>query len=106
MAARGMRHAVPIFLPLSSPDSRIASTSVSATPRLFAASAGLIDAAGYVLGAIIAGELAGHLVQAHGFGPLWWVLFAVSAVTLIVAIVYWIAEERRRRLPLPATPAG
>jgi OPA family glycerol-3-phosphate transporter-like MFS transporter len=61
-----------------------------------AASAGLIDAAGYVLGAIIAGELAGHLVEAHGFTPLWRVLFVVSAVTLVVAVVYWVAEERRR----------
>jgi OPA family glycerol-3-phosphate transporter-like MFS transporter len=74
--------------------------------RAAAASAGLIDAAGYVLGAIVAGELAGHLVQAYGFGPLWWVLFGVSAFTLAVAVVYLRADERRRRLPLPDHPAG
>src|SRR3954447_23139823 len=39
-ADRLMRHDVPIFLPASSPDSRIDSTSASGTPSAFATSAG------------------------------------------------------------------
>ena len=63
-----------------------------------AASTGLIDAAGYLCGAIVSGEVAGHLVQRHGFAPLLGVLFWLSAATLAVSVVYWILEERRDRV--------
>src|SRR5207249_10550458 len=39
-ASRVIRQLAPIFLPLRSPDSSVASTSASFTPRAFAASAG------------------------------------------------------------------
>jgi OPA family glycerol-3-phosphate transporter-like MFS transporter len=60
-----------------------------------AASAGIIDAVGYFCGAIISGEVAGHLVKHYGFSPLLNVLFWLSAGTLAVSVVYWILEERR-----------
>ena len=45
-----MRHDVPIFLPLSSPFSSTASTSVSVTPRIWAASFGLRSSGAAVAG--------------------------------------------------------
>jgi OPA family glycerol-3-phosphate transporter-like MFS transporter len=62
--------------------------------RAGAASAGIIDAAGYLCGAIISGEVAGHLVKHYGFTPLLDVLFWLSAGTLAVSVVYWFFEER------------
>lgn len=72
--------------------------------RAAAASAGLIDAVGYLCGAIISGEVAGHLVKRYGFGPLLDVLFWLAAATLAVSVVYWVLEERQ--LNAPAEPAG
>ncbi|HUR55279.1 MAG TPA: MFS transporter, partial [Gemmataceae bacterium] len=60
-----------------------------------AASAGIIDAVGYFCGAIVSGEVAGHLVKRHGFTPLLDVLFWLAVATLVVSVVYWILEERR-----------
>jgi OPA family glycerol-3-phosphate transporter-like MFS transporter len=65
--------------------------------RAGAAAAGVIDAVGYFCGAIISGELAGHLVKNHGFAPLLDVLLGLSAITLAVGIAYWIVEEREIR---------
>ncbi len=70
--------------------------------RAGAASAGMIDAAGYFCGAVISGEVAGHLVKTHGFAPLLDVLFWLSAATLAVGVVYWLLEERQlNALPQP-----
>lgn len=63
--------------------------------RAGAASTGIIDAVGYLCGAVISGEVAGHLVKRHGFTPLLDVLFWLSAATLVVSVVYWRLEERR-----------
>jgi OPA family glycerol-3-phosphate transporter-like MFS transporter len=65
--------------------------------RAAAASAGLIDAAGYLCGAVVAGEAAGHLVKRYGFGPLLDVLVGMAAATLVIAVVYWVLEERQFR---------
>jgi OPA family glycerol-3-phosphate transporter-like MFS transporter len=62
--------------------------------RAGAASAGIIDAAGYLCGAIVSGEVAGHLVKHYGFAPLLDVLFWLSVGTLAVGSVYWYFEER------------
>jgi OPA family glycerol-3-phosphate transporter-like MFS transporter len=62
--------------------------------RAGAASAGIIDAAGYLCGAIISGELAGHLVKHYGFAPLLDVLFWLGVGTFAVSVVYWLFEER------------
>lgn len=67
--------------------------------RAGAASAGIIDAAGYFVGALVSGELAGRVVKHYGFGPLLDVLFWLSAATCAVSIVYWYCEERRLREP-------
>jgi OPA family glycerol-3-phosphate transporter-like MFS transporter len=77
--------------------------------RAGAASAGIIDAAGYLCGALVSGELAGHLVKHYGFGPLLDVLFWLSAGTLAVGIVYWYCEERllnRLTTPAPQSEVG
>jgi OPA family glycerol-3-phosphate transporter-like MFS transporter len=63
--------------------------------RAGAASAGVIDSAGYFCGAVVSGEVAGRLVKSYGFGPLLGVLFWLAAGTLVVAVVYWVLEERR-----------
>lgn len=60
-----------------------------------AATAGFIDAVGYLCGAVVSGEVAGHLVKRAGFGPLLDVLFWLAVVTLAVSIVYLILEERQ-----------
>jgi len=65
--------------------------------RAAAAAAGIVDAVGYLCGAVVSGEVAGPLVKAYGFGPLLEVLLGLSAATLGVAVVYWGLEERRRR---------
>ena len=62
--------------------------------RAGAASAGIIDAVGYLCGAIISGELAGHLVKHYGFAPLLDVLFWLGVGTFAVGVVYWYFEER------------
>jgi OPA family glycerol-3-phosphate transporter-like MFS transporter len=62
--------------------------------RAGAASAGIIDAIGYACGAIISGEVAGHLVKHYGFAPLLDVLFWLSVATFAVGAVYWYFEER------------
>jgi MFS transporter, OPA family, glycerol-3-phosphate transporter len=67
--------------------------------RAGAASAGIIDAAGYFIGALVSGELAGRVVKHYGFGPLLDVLFWLAAATCAVSIVYWYYEERRLREP-------
>lgn len=59
-----------------------------------AASTGIIDAAGYLCGAVVAGRVAGHLVKHYGFAPLLDVLFWLGVGTLAVAVVYWYFEER------------
>jgi OPA family glycerol-3-phosphate transporter-like MFS transporter len=64
--------------------------------RAGAATAGIVDAVGYLCGAIVSGEIAGRLVRAYGFDPLLEVLLGLAAATLLVAIVYWVCEERRR----------
>ncbi len=65
--------------------------------RAGAASAGIIDAFGYVCGAVISGEVAGYLVKKYGFAPLLDVLFGLAVGTLVVAVGYWFQEERRSR---------
>lgn len=68
--------------------------------RAGAASAGLIDAAGYLCGAIVSGEVAGHLVARSGsFTPLLEVLFGLSVATLAVSVVYLVFEERQLNAP-------
>jgi OPA family glycerol-3-phosphate transporter-like MFS transporter len=62
--------------------------------RAAAAATGLIDAAGYLVGAIVSGELAGHLVKQAGFAPLLDVLVGVAVLTLLAAVLYWWHEER------------
>jgi OPA family glycerol-3-phosphate transporter-like MFS transporter len=59
-----------------------------------AASSGIIDAAGYACGAIVSGEVAGHLVKHHGFAPLLDVLLWLGVATCAVSVVYWFFEER------------
>jgi OPA family glycerol-3-phosphate transporter-like MFS transporter len=68
--------------------------------RAAAASAGVIDGVGYLCGAVVSGELAGYLVNEYGFAPLLGLLFWLSVGTLVVAVGYWVCEERRGR------PAG
>lgn len=65
--------------------------------RAGAAATGMIDAGGYLAGAVVSGELAGYLVKHHGFGPLLGVLFGLTVATLAVAAWYWVEEERRFR---------
>lgn len=65
--------------------------------RAAAASAGIIDAVGYLCGAIVSGEIAGPLVKQQGFAPLLQLLAWLAAATLVVAVVYWRLEERRFR---------
>jgi MFS transporter, OPA family, glycerol-3-phosphate transporter len=65
--------------------------------RAGAATAGLIDATGYLCGAVVSGEVAGHLVKRHGFGPLLDVLFWLAVATAALAVVYWYYEERDLR---------
>lgn len=62
--------------------------------RAGAASAGIIDAIGYLCGAVISGEVAGHLVKHYGFAPLLDVLFWLGVATFAVSVVYWYFEER------------
>jgi OPA family glycerol-3-phosphate transporter-like MFS transporter len=62
--------------------------------RASAASAGIIDAAGYAGGALVSGELVGHLVKSRGFGPVMEVLFWVGVATCAAAAAYWYCEER------------
>ena len=62
--------------------------------RAGAASAGIIDAVGYLCGAVVSGEVAGHLVKHYGFAPLLDVLFGLGVGTFAVAVVYWYFEER------------
>jgi OPA family glycerol-3-phosphate transporter-like MFS transporter len=60
-----------------------------------AASAGIIDAAGYACGAVVAGDVvAGQLVKHRGFGPLLDVLFWVGVATCAAGAAYWYFEER------------
>jgi len=65
--------------------------------RAAAASAGIIDAVGYLCGAVISGEIAGPLVKQHGFAPLLQLLAWLAVATFVVAVVYWRLEERRFR---------
>lgn len=65
--------------------------------RAGAASTGIIDAIGYLCGAVVSGEVAGYLVKHYGFDPLLDVLLGLAVVTLIVAVAYWVTEERRFR---------
>jgi OPA family glycerol-3-phosphate transporter-like MFS transporter len=62
--------------------------------RAGGASAGIIDATGYLCGAVVSGELAPGLVKRHGFAPLLDVLFWLGAGTLAVGVAYWFFEER------------
>jgi OPA family glycerol-3-phosphate transporter-like MFS transporter len=63
--------------------------------RAPAATSGIIDAAGYTCGAVVAGDIvAGRLVKHYGFGPLLDVLFWLGVATCAVGIVYWFFEER------------
>jgi OPA family glycerol-3-phosphate transporter-like MFS transporter len=62
--------------------------------RAGGASTGIIDALGYLCGAIISGEVAGRLVKHYGFAPLLDALFWLGVVTLAVGVVYWVFEER------------
>ncbi len=62
--------------------------------RAGAASAGIIDAIGYLCGAIISGEVAGHLVKHYGFAPLLDVLFWLGVATFAISVVYRFFEER------------
>jgi len=73
--------------------------------RAGAASAGIIDAVGYTGGAIVSGEVAGHLVKQYGFGPLLDVLFWLGVGTCVIGSVYWFFEERLlNAIPPPTTP--
>lgn len=65
--------------------------------RAAAASAGIIDASGYIFSALIAGTFAGRIVKHYGFGPLLDVLAVTGLATCAVAIAYWVIEERGRR---------
>jgi OPA family glycerol-3-phosphate transporter-like MFS transporter len=70
--------------------------------RAGAASAGIIDAIGYLCGALISGRLAGQLVKQYGFAPLFDILFWLSVATFAVGVVYWHFEERLlNKLPSP-----
>lgn len=66
--------------------------------RAAAASAGVIDACGYLCGAVVV-EVAGRLVMGYGFAPLLDVLFGLTVATFAVGVVYWWAEERRPTHP-------
>ena len=74
--------------------------------RAGAASAGVIDAAGYLCGAVVSGEVAGHLVKHHGFAPLLDVLFGLGVGTFAVAVVYWYFEERLLNALSPGEPGA
>lgn len=67
--------------------------------RAGAASAGVIDAVGYLCGAIVSGEVAGHLVKHYGFAPLLNVLFWLAVGTCAVSAVYCYFEERGADAP-------
>ncbi len=67
--------------------------------RAGAASTGIIDAIGYLCGAIVSGEVAGHLVKHYGFAPLLDVLFWLGVGTCAVTVVYWCFEERGANAP-------
>ncbi|MEO2089727.1 MAG: MFS transporter [Gemmataceae bacterium] len=56
--------------------------------------ANLMDAAGYAVGAVVSGVLAGWLVKQFGFAPLLWVLLGVLTLTLLTAIGFWWDERR------------
>jgi OPA family glycerol-3-phosphate transporter-like MFS transporter len=62
-----------------------------------ASSAGLIDAAGYLCGAVVSGKLTGDLVQESGFATLPGLMFGLAVGTLAVSVAYWIEEERQAR---------
>lgn len=73
--------------------------------RAAAASAGMIDAAGYLCGAYVIG-LAGKLAkpailadgtQVYSYSTLFRVLFGLGVVTLFLAVSYGIVEQRRRK---------
>lgn len=65
--------------------------------RAGAAATGIIDAAGYLCGAVVSGEVAGYLVKHYGFAPVLDVLLGLAVATLVVAIAYRVTEERRFR---------
>lgn len=65
--------------------------------RAGAAATGIIDAIGYLCGAVVSGEVAGYLVKHYGFAPLLDVLLGLAVATLAVSLVYWWVEERRFR---------
>lgn len=58
------------------------------------ASAGIIDAVAYGIGAVVSGVGAGVLVERFGFGALLEALFGLAIATLAVAVLYRIREER------------
>lgn len=60
-----------------------------------AASTGVIDAVGYLCGAVVSGEIAGRVVKRYGFAPLLDVLFWLAVGTLAVAVLYARHEARR-----------
>jgi OPA family glycerol-3-phosphate transporter-like MFS transporter len=60
-----------------------------------ATAANLIDTAGYI-GATLAGSGLGRLATRYGWSAAFAALACVAAVTLAVAVVYWVAAERRR----------
>lgn len=61
--------------------------------------ANLMDAAGYAVGAVVSGVLAGWLVKQFGFAPLLWVLLGVLVLTLLAAVAFWRDEQVRSRDP-------
>ncbi len=61
--------------------------------------ANLMDAAGYAVGAVVSGVLAGWLVKQFGFAPLLWVLLGLLVFTLLAAAAFWRDEQVRSRDP-------
>jgi OPA family glycerol-3-phosphate transporter-like MFS transporter len=69
--------------------------------RAAAAAAGIADGLAYLVGAVVAGELAGRVVAAHGFGPLWAVLAVTAVLTLAAGAAYRVYEARAAAATIP-----
>ena len=85
IAARVTRHCVPIFLPLRSPESRLARTSASSTPSTFATWAGVMSSG--VPAAVGAGAATPGVVCAMS-PPVWFIICcAIAMPTAISAAI-------------------
>jgi OPA family glycerol-3-phosphate transporter-like MFS transporter len=70
--------------------------------RAAAAAAGIADGLAYLVGAVVAGEVAGRVVTAHGFEPLWAVLAVTAALTVTVGAAYRVYEARGADATIPS----